>query len=40
MILNFNTIFIGASIFVLLFVAAALILTTPGAKRSKHGHAK
>ncbi len=40
MTLSFNTVFVFASIFVLLFVAVALILASPGAKRPKHGAVK
>lgn len=40
MILNFNTIFVGASVFMLLVIVAALIFTAPGAKRPKHNHVK
>jgi len=38
--MTYNTVFILASIFALLFVGVALILAAPGAKRPKHSHDK
>jgi len=40
MIVNFNTVFIFVGALVTLFALVALILTTPGAKRPKHGSVK
>ena len=40
MTLNFNTVFILASVFIMLFALVALILAAPGVKRPKHGDGK